>query len=63
MNEQCGSNRTNNIDGAEVQFGSPTMQSSNQYASHNKRRCYVNKPPITSVPALHHGNQVLFVPN
>ena len=32
---QSGSNRTNNIDGAEAGFGCPTMQYSSQDASRN----------------------------
>ena len=32
---QCGSNRANNVDGAEVGFGCPTMQYSNQDVSRN----------------------------
>ena len=45
----------NNIDGAEVQFGSPTLQSSNQGASRNRGVFIKNKQSITSGPALHHG--------
>ena len=33
--QRC-SNTTNNVDGAEEQFGSPTMQSSNLDVSRNK---------------------------
>ena len=66
---QWGSNRTNNIDGAEAGYGCPTMQYSNQDASHQQQLCYVNKPPISSEPALHPnwpwrhllGNRLLFV--
>ena len=35
MNKQWGSNRTNNIDGADAGFGCPTMQYSNQNAPCN----------------------------
>ena len=65
---QRGSNRTNNIDGAEAGFGCPTMQYSNQDASLNNSVVMLT---ITSEPTLHQncpwrhlsGYQLLFVPH